>query len=89
MRTIPDKFPSLTQIAKGTAKLLIIQNGEAWYRLDWYEDDVPFVAHSLEFPIPVAEMNEGQFELEMKGMGIMRWARKHVAMLKMPDEAQG
>lgn len=46
------KLPTLTQAAKGTAAFLRYEDGALWYHLDWHESDVPYVAHSFEFPIP-------------------------------------
>lgn len=71
------KLPTLTQIAKGTADFVRYRTGELWYSLEWWDDEVELYKR-MEFPIPLDDAGNGDFIPQMKGMAVLRWARKEV-----------
>ena len=75
------KLPTLTQIAKGEANLIKYQDGNLWYDLAWTGDDS--MKHTFMFPIHWSDAGEGDFFPVMRGITIVRWARKHVELLSL------
>lgn len=87
------KLPTLTQIAKGEAFFSKYSLGELWYVLFWREDGGSIEqgcdnVHqwALDFPIPVSDAGDGDFFYFMKGLNILRWARKYVEAIKEDNE---
>jgi hypothetical protein len=82
-------LPTLVQIAKGEAEFEFYSDGKMQYRLWWSEHD-DFerdpVWHEFHVPIPVADTGGGFFNPTMKGLELMRWARKELARLQ--EEAE-
>lgn len=56
------------------AHLTRYQGGNLMYRVG-----------SFEFPIPIEDTGNGIFEAEMKAITLMRWIRKHLALIKEND----
>lgn len=77
-------LPTLTQIGKGEAIFQWYSEGALRYELWWKDtdEDGRECLHVMPFDIPVAEAGGGQFTPTMKGLSVLRWARKHVEMLK-------
>jgi hypothetical protein len=74
------KLPGMLNIAKGQAEFLKYRSGKLWYRLEW-RDGEGF--EFFDFPIPLDDAGDGDFLPTMKGTNLMRWARKHVDLLKL------
>lgn len=82
--TLP--WPSLTEIAKGSAKFLYYKDKTLWYECRPYYINVawrPFI-----FPIPVDDAGEGEFRIDMKGTEILRWARKQLEIIRTAQTEQ-
>lgn len=81
----------MTEIARGQARFMKYRSGELWYDLYWNAsdddlDDQGFPRlhpRRLSFPIPLDDAGDGDFTPEMKGMQVLRWARKYVERLAM------
>lgn len=93
----PVRLPKLTEIAKGTARLLKYRDGELIYELSWYADDdgdEQLHPRRLTFPIRVAgeagldPSTSGDFEIEMRGTQVLRWARKYVEQLAVELQSE-
>ena len=84
---LPTRLPTLTQIAKGSANFDYYKDGVLYYTLLWDDgDDHPpgeIGSHLLEYiPIPVDDAGAGVFTPNMKGMNVLRWARKYVELIR-------
>lgn len=86
------KIPSLTEIAKSTASFVKYEDGELHYRLSWSDPRTssssgpPLPPHEMVFRIPLADAGAGAFLPTMRGVEILRWARKHADMLRDAQE---
>lgn len=73
-------IPKLAQIAKGEAEFLRYEDQKLWYRITWTDVDETrqhtYVTAAFDFPIPVADSGAGRFLPKMKGIELLRWARK-------------
>jgi hypothetical protein len=64
------KFDLKEQII-GTATFVRARAGNLWYR----------TALGFEFPVPFTDLGEATFEAEIKGSFLMRYIRKHAALI--------
>ena len=81
------KLPTKLEIAKGTAKFVKYRSGELWYDLYWNaDDDEQLHPRVLPFPISIVDTGDGDFTPEMKGLNVLRWARKYVEQLAIELE---
>ena len=69
-------LPTITQIAKSTCTFVRYEAGKIWYHA--FDDGGPY----LDFPIPVEDAGDGAFLPTMKGVELLRWARKHLEYLR-------
>jgi hypothetical protein len=81
------KLPTLTQLAKGYAYLDWYSDGVLRYHIRWTDENVddPHLAkEKLEFQvdIPISDTGGGQFTPMMKGLNILRWARKQLESIQ-------
>jgi len=59
------------QVTAGPCEFVSARAGNLWYR----------TALGFEFPVPISEMGEATFSRQEKGIHLMRYIRKHAAML--------
>jgi hypothetical protein len=57
---------------KGQAHFQYYRAGELWYKTE----------AGLLFPVPIADVYDGTFNAEEKGIHMMRYIRKHIEALK-------
>lgn len=80
------KTPSLLEVAKMHCHFVKYQEGLLWYlaRLDGDQagSEADLAAGHFLFPVPVEDAGEGAFLPCMKGINLLRWARKHMEMLE-------
>ena len=55
------------------------KNGELWYSTDC----------GFEFPVPISDTGEAEFQRSDKAMLFMRWIRKHLAHIEAARVEQG
>jgi hypothetical protein len=61
----------ITDHVRGTSRFLYFRAGNLWYQTDT----------GIEFPVPVNDTDGATFEAEHKSLTLMRWIRKHMALI--------
>jgi hypothetical protein len=61
----------ITDHVRGTSRFLYFRAGNLWYQTDT----------GIEFPVPVEDTDGATFEAEHKSLTLMRWIRKHMALI--------
>lgn len=80
------KIAKLSELAKGECEFLRYQEGNLYYVVRWTEPGPEF--RMMEFPVPVEDSGDGGFFPKMKGIELLRWARKHLEMLEKALDEQ-
>jgi hypothetical protein len=70
--------PKIKDLVQGEVTFMFYQKGELWYK----------TANGFEFPVPIEDTGDAQFNPTDKGMLFMRWIRKHVDMLEQARKDQ-
>lgn len=85
---MPVNVPTPVQIAKGHARFLEYNQGTLYYELIYVPEEGPGAGHqhTMKFPIPVGDAGDGAFVQLMKGVHVLRWARKHAEFIKKAYE---
>lgn len=79
-------IPSITRLAKGTARFVRYENGSLWYGINLeYIGPISEWVETFEFPIPIEDSGSGAFTPEMKGISLMRWIRKEIDRLETEE----
>jgi hypothetical protein len=79
-------LPNIVEIAKSQAHFIHYCDGVLWYRIRWV-DGLNGVSN-FDFPVPIDDAAGGYFLAEMKGLGLLRWARKHMAVIAEAEKQQ-
>ncbi len=96
------KLPTLTQLAKGVAYFKWYSDGILRYDVSWEEiltepdyrgpehgdAIIGSKLHVFSIDIPIADAGGGFFTEEMKGLNVLRWARKQLDVVKQAQEQQ-
>lgn len=68
----------LSEYVKGDVSFMYYQKNELWYKTE----------NGFEFPVPIDDTGDAQFNPSDKGLFFMRWIRKHVEMLAQAKKDQ-
>lgn len=68
----------IADLVKGQVTFMFYQKGELWYKTE----------NGFEFPVPISDTGDAQFNPTDKGLLFMRWIRKHVEMLEQAKQDQ-
>lgn len=82
------RLPTLTDIGKGEALFQWYSDGVLRYRIVW--TDLTPGDSTFDVDIPIEDAGGGHFTPTMKGLNVLRWARKHLELIKeaQSDKAQ-
>lgn len=75
------RLPTVVELAKGRAEFQWYCEGTLRYSIAWTEEDCAS-EHRFAVDIPIGDTGGGQFLPVMKGIAIMRWARKTLELLQ-------